>query len=212
MPFEDRQDAGRRVGEALVSYQDGDTLVLAIPRGGVEVGYEVAKRLNAPLSVLVARKLPLPNNPEAGFGAVAEDGSVYLTEDARYMFSEGDIQRIVEAQKREIRRRIAALRGGQPLPRIHGRTVILVDDGIAMGSTLRASVACCRNYGAGKVVVAVPVASSRAKAAFEELADDLVVLETPMGFRAVAQVYRNWYDVPGEEAQRILQAAGQRTE
>jgi predicted phosphoribosyltransferase len=116
----------------------------------VEVAYEVAKSLRADLSILVSRKLPYPHNPEAGFGAVAEDGSVFVFEESKKWLSTEAIQRSMEEQKEEIKRRIIVLRGGSQLPEINGRLVILVDDGIAMGSTMRAGIMLCRNRGAKK--------------------------------------------------------------
>ena len=198
--FNDRTDAGRQLGAALTQYAADNPLVLAIPKGGIEVAVRVALRLDADFAILVTRKLPLPHNPEAGFGAIAEDGSVYMVEDARFALDEPVIERIVAEQREEIHRRIGVLRHGEPLPVISGRTVILVDDGIAMGSTMRASIRMCRNQEAEHIVVAAPVASPRTYHDIEHLADDVVVLETPRFFRAVAEVYRDWHDVTDAEA------------
>jgi predicted phosphoribosyltransferase len=202
--FEDRKDAGRRLARALDKYRDSRPLILAIPRGGVEVGYQVAKHLKADFSLLVSRKLPLPNNPEAGFGAISENGSTYLVPGATSWLSTGDILRIKEAQSQEVKRRIKALRQGKSLPEISGRTVILVDDGLAMGSTMKAALMFCRNKKAAKIVVAVPVSGRDTASHMSKIADDLVVLETPPYFRAVAQVYENWHDVTDEEVIRIM--------
>ena len=202
--FQDRADAGRQLAEALARYRDQDALVLAIPRGGVEIGYHVALGLQADLSIIISRKLPFPDNPEAGFGAVAEDGSLYLDREAAGWLPEDTVQKIVRDQEKEIRRRVSALRGGRPLPVISGRTVILVDDGIAMGSTMRASISLCRHQKAGRIVVASPVSGSATAREFEDLADEVVVLTTPPLFRAVAQVYKKWYDVSDEEVIVIL--------
>ena len=203
--FRDRTDAGKQLAQALEDYGQDNVLVLAIPRGGAELGYEVAKHLDAEFSILVSRKLPFPDNPEAGFGAMAEDGSTFIFKDAAGHLPAPTIERIVEDQKDEIERRIRVLRGGGPLPDIENRTVILVDDGIAMGSTMRASIRSCRNRNAGKIVVAVPVASPRVAREIEEMVDDLVVLETPPFFRAVAQVYEHWHDVSDEEVLEIME-------
>ena len=203
--FDDRQDAGRQLAQKLDVYKGKGVLVLAIPRGGVAVGYEVAKELDADFSILVTRKLPFPTNPEAGFGAVAEDGSRYINEEASAWLSGRQIESIVERQRQEVRRRIAVLRQGDPLPDMEGRTVILVDDGIAMGSTMRASIECCKNQGAEKIVVGVPVSGGRAVGEIEKLVDEVVVVEQPERFRAVAQVYRNWYDVPDREVLDTLE-------
>jgi len=202
--FEDRKDAGEKLAKALKKYKDKNTLVLAIPRGGVEVGYQVAKYLNASFSILVTRKLPYPDNPETGFGAIAEDGSTFIYRNAVRLLPEGMIDEIIKEQKQEIRRRVAVLRKSRPLPALVNRTVILVDDGIAMGSTMRASIILCKNKGAGKIVVAVPVAGERSVAEIGEMVDEIVVLEEPTFFRAVAQVYRHWHDVSDREVIEIL--------
>lgn len=203
--FRDREDAGQKLAHALTKYKDAGALVLAIPRGGVEVGYHVATYLNAQLSVLVSRKLPYPDDPEAGFGAVAEDGSTFISEDAASWLSKETIERTIRQQKEEIRRRIAVLRKGKPLPEIAGRVVILVDDGIAMGSTVRAGVLLCRKKNAAAVVVGAPVAGESVARELSTLADDLVLVEKPPLFAAVAQVYSNWYDVSDEEVLEIME-------
>jgi putative phosphoribosyl transferase len=203
--FRDRTDAGKQLAQALEGYGGDNVLVLAIPRGGAELGYQVAKHLDAEFSILVSRKLPFPDNPEAGFGAMAEDGSTFILKDAASYLPAPTIERIIADQEDEIERRIRVLRGGGPLPEIENRTVILVDDGIAMGSTMRASIRSCRNRNAGKIVVAVPVSSTQVAREIDEMVDDLVVLETPAFFRAVAQVYENWHDVSDEEVLEIME-------
>ena len=206
--FDDRKDAGRRLARGLEHHRGKDVVVLAIPRGGAEVGYEVARHLGAELSIIVARKLPYPDEPEAGFGAVAEDGSLFISDRAALWLPRQTIERIIEEQRREAERRVRHLRGGRPLPDIKGRTVILVDDGIAMGSTMRAAIALCRNHGATRIVVAAPVASRQVADALAVLVDEVVILEMPRGFQAVAQVYRNWYDVSDEEVLEIVRSQG----
>lgn len=205
--FEDRKDAGIKLGRALEKYRNKGVVVLSIPRGGAEVGYHVARHLNARFSIVVARKLPFPDNPEGGFGAIAEDGSTFILPRASRWLPKETIARIMEEQKQEIERRITALRKGRPLPDIEGKTVILVDDGIAMGSTMRATISMCKNKKAGKIVVAVPVAGREVAQQIEQLVDGIIVLEKPMFFRAVAQVYRNWYDVPDSEVLEIMEKA-----
>jgi putative phosphoribosyl transferase len=205
--FKDRRDAGIKLAHALAKYKDESVLVLAIPRGGVEVAYQVAEFLGADLSLLISRKLPYPDNPEAGFGAVAEDGSTFIFDEAARRLPRRTVEKIAGAQIVEIRRRIKVLRKGRPLPAMAGRTVILVDDGLAMGSTMRAAVALCRKAKAEKIVVAVPVAGSEVAGELAKMADELVVLETPAYFYAVAQVYENWYDVPDEEVLEIMERA-----
>jgi putative phosphoribosyl transferase len=170
----------------------------------VRVGYEVAEYLDCDFSIIVVRKLPYPDEPEAGFGAIAEDGSVFIAEHALSWLPRETIESIVAEQEAEILRRIQVLRKGKPLPRIEGRTVILVDDGIAAGSTMRVSIEMCKHLRAGKTVVAVPVAGHETMSEIGRLVDDLIVLESPSFFRAVAQVYEQWYDVPDEEVLEIM--------
>ncbi len=204
MIFRDRKDAGEKLARELEKYRDEDVLVLAIPRGGAEVGCKVAEHLHAPFSLLVTRKLPFPDNPEAGFGAIAEDGSAFVLRDAALWLSQEHIDRIVKDQSEEILRRIQVLREGRPLPDMAGRTVILVDDGLAMGSTMRASIMLCNKRGAGKIVVAVPVAGREVAEEISKMADEVVALEIPVHFMAVAQVYMNWYDVSDAEVLELL--------
>jgi len=210
--FKDRKDAGRKLAAGLMQYKGKNAIVLAIPRGGVEVGCEVARVLNAHLSALVVRKLPFPDDPEAGFGAIAEDGTVILLANAGSWLTNDTIERIKAEQVGQIKRRITALRGGQPLPDISKKTVIVVDDGLAMGSTMLAAVAYCRNKEAAKVIVAVPIAGQEAFRLVDKAADKLIVLEKPANFGAVAQGYQNWYDVPDQEAADILKKCNQGAE
>lgn len=204
--FDDRKEAGEQLGRALVKYVGKDVLVLAIPRGGVEVGYEVARTLDADLSLVIVRKLPFPYNPEAGFGAIAEDGSTIIIEQATYGVPQDTLERVIEFQQEEIERRIQVLRNGQPLPDLKGQTVILVDDGIAMGSTMRAAIELCKHQEAGRIVVAVPVTGASAAREIGALVDEMVVLKKPRYFRAVAQVYRTWHDVSDQEVLEIMKA------
>jgi len=202
--FKNRKDAGEKLAGALKKYEAENPLILAIPRGGVEVGLQVARELNADFSLLIARKLPFPDNPEAGFGAIAENGSTFIFEDAYNWLAGENIERIKQQQIAEIERRVKALRGGNPLPDMKGRTVILIDDGIAMGSTMRAAIELCKNREARKIVVAVPVAGREVAEEIERKVDELVVLEIPAYFRAVAQAYERWYDVSDEEVLDLL--------
>ena len=203
--FGDRKDAGEKLAKALAKYKDKDVLVLSIPRGGVEVGYQVAKYLNAEFSLIVTRKLPFPDNPESGFGAVAEDGSTFIYESYTYYLSEETIKKIIREQKQEIKRRIDVLRKGRPLPDVQNKTVILIDDGIAMGSTMSASIKLCKNRKAKKIVVAASVSGEEMADKLGKMVDEVVILERPRFFQAVAQVYRNWYDVPDREVIEILE-------
>ena len=180
-------------------------LVLGIARGGVEVGYEVARYLDADFSIIVSRKLPFPGNPEFGFGAISEDGSIFIIDEYKERLSEGVAEEIIKKQEAEIKRCISVLRNGKPLPEIKDRTVILVDDGIAMGSTMRASIYLCKNRKADKIVVASPVSGQDLEKELISFVDEVVILEKPAFFQAVAQVYKNWHDLSDIEVASILQ-------
>ena len=202
--FEDRTDAGRRLALALEKYREQNVLVLAIPRGGVEVGYQVAKYLHTEFDVIMARKFPWPDNSEAGFGAIAEDSSIFIFPGVFKKLSKEKIDQIISEQNAELERRVSALRAGYPLPKIAGRTVILVDDGIATGSTMRVCVAMCRNAQAGRIVVAAPVAASAIANEFAALTDETVIVDKIDDFYAVAQAYVNWYDVSDRKVIDIM--------
>lgn len=202
--FEDRKDAGKKLAKRLAKYKGKNVLVLGIPRGGVEVAYEVAEFLDTELSILVSRKLPFPFNPEAGFGAITEDGSTIIQDGAYSWLSREEIEKIIREQKQEMARRIRTLRKSKPLPKIKGRIVILVDDGLAMGSTMKTSIRLCKNKEADKIIVAVPVSGESVGREIEGMVDEIVVLETPPFFQAVAQVYANWCDVQDSEVIEIL--------
>ena len=202
--FKDRKEAGNKLALKLDKYKNQNVLVLAIPRGGVEVGFEVAVYLNSDFDILVSRKLPIPYNPEAGFGAIAEDGSAYINKDASLWVGKNEIERIKKEQINEIKRRIEVLRGGRSLTSVKGRIVILIDDGLAMGSTMRASIKYCRNKNAKKVIAAVPVSGEDVFYEIEQLADEAYVLEMPYNFMAVAQAYLNWTDVTDEDVIELM--------
>lgn len=180
---------------------------MAIPRGGVQVALEVAQFLRAELSLLVSRKLPFPDQPESGFGAIAEDGCLFIDEGAAGILDQGTIGRIIAEQSTVARERVLTLRHGEPLPEVGGRTVILVDDGIAMGSTMRAAIALLRKQKVGRIVVAVPVCGQEKALEFRKIADEVVALERPTGFRAVAEAYLQWVDVSDEDILKALEGS-----
>jgi predicted phosphoribosyltransferase len=203
--FRDRKEAGKKLALELRKYKNRNVLVLAIPRGGVEVGLEVASYLDSDFDILVSRKLPIPYNPEAGFGAIAEDGSIYLNKEADSWVGKNDIERIKKEQIKEIKRRIDVLRVGKPLTQVRGRIVILVDDGLAMGSTMYASVEYCRNKKAKKVIIAIPVSGKDVFYEIKQLVDEAYVLEIPYNFMAVAQSYLYWTDVTDEDVIELME-------
>ena len=203
--FRDRKDAGEQLAKALQKYANrDDVIVLAIPRGGVEVGLEVAKALGSDFDLIICRKLAYPFNPESGFGALCEDGTLFINQQALHGVTQEDIYRAIEEQSREIAQRIQKLRGGRRLKDIKDKIVILVDDGIAMGSTMTAAIQMLRKLGPKKIVVAVPTASPQAVEYFGQIADEVVALYTPFPFYAVADAYERWYDVSDEEVLRLL--------
>lgn len=198
--FSDRKDAALQLAKALEKYKDTDAVVLGIPRGGAETGYYVARHLHSAFSLLIARKLGHPHNPEYAVGAIAEDGSMYLNRDAVIELSQHTLQQMQAQQKEEILRRIQTLRKGQPLPALKGRTVILVDDGIATGATLFAAIKMCKNQGAAKIVVAAPVAGEEKERELLEKVDEVVILEAPPYYHAVSQAYESFYNLTDEQA------------
>ena len=155
--FKNREDAGRQLGKKLLKYKGKNAIILAIPRGGVPVGYEIAKKLNADLNVIISRKLPLPDNPEAGFGAVSENNVLVLNEQTKY-YDKKAINRIIKEKKEEIKKLVKIFREGRKLD-LKNKIVILVDDGLAMGSTMLAAIETVKKKRARKIVVAVPTAS-----------------------------------------------------
>ncbi len=203
--FEDRKDAGERLGRALEIYRNMNVLVLGIPRGGVETAYYVAKHLNAELSVVITRKLGYPTNPEAAFGAVAEDGSVYISETARFDVSKEEMNEALRQQREEIKRRIKKLRRGKPIPEIKDRIVIIVDDGIATGATLIATIDLCKKRMPAKIIAAAPIADEHMKAILQEMVDEVVILETPAFYSAVSQGYENFNNLTDDEALSFIE-------
>ncbi len=194
--FKNRVDAGKKLAELLNDYKNA--IVLAIPKGGIEVGIEVAKKIKAKFSVIIVRKLPFPHNPEAGFGAIAEDGTlfIYPNIDVPENFKE-----IIKEQKREVEKRKKLFRPG-PLPDLRNKTVIIVDDGIAMGSTMIAAIRMAKKQ-AKEVIAAAPVSSPSAARLVRKEAK-LVTLLEPLDFMAVAQYYEEWEDVSYEKAKTLL--------
>jgi predicted phosphoribosyltransferase len=198
--FIDRRDAGEKLALALEQYRDKNVLVLGIPRGGVETAYYVAKHLNAELSLVITRKLGFPLNPEAAFGALAEDGSVYISDLARQTLTTEEMNEVIEQQKLEIRRRIEKLRHNKPLPELKDRIVIITDDGIATGATLFATIELCKKMKPRKIVVAAPISGKRMEGLLLKKVDDVVILEKPPLYDAVSQGYEDFYNLTDEEA------------
>lgn len=207
MLFADRAHAGRLLAEKLGGYKGSGGIVLAIPAGGVPVAAEIARALGLPLDVVVVRKLQVPWNTEAGFGAMDPDGEVILNEWflKQLGLSEEEVQEQMKKTKDVIVRRIRLFRAGRPFPPLAGRAVIVADDGLASGYTMRAAVRSVRKQGPAKVIAAAPTGSRYTVDELLPEVDELVCLNVRSGYRfAVAEAYVNWYDVPDEEVAAIL--------
>lgn len=208
MLFTDRAAAGARLAERL-RYEDlPDGLVLGIPRGGVVVAAEVARALNLPLDIIVPRKIGAPRNPELAVGAVTQDGTAIYNEALlrRLHLKPADLAAEVDRQIEEIGRRMAAYRGSRSGPEVAGRTVVLVDDGIATGYTVLAALRSLRRAGAARIVLAVPVAPPETLANLEAEVDRIVCLESPREFYAVGQFYQDFGQTTDEEVVALLRS------
>ena len=207
--FHDRAEAGRRLADELRKYAGRpDVIVLALPRGGVPVAFEVARALRAPLDVFIVRKLGMPGHEEFAIGALA--GGVRLLNDrvvAAYGLSQREIDRVTAAEQAELERRERSYRGDRPFPDLRGKTAILVDDGLATGSTMHAAVEALRLEGPSKIVVAVPVSAAETCDAFREVADDIVCVMTPTPFHAVGLWYEDFSQTTDEEVHDLLDRA-----
>ncbi len=207
VPYRDRVEAGQRLGERLEKFAaDRSTIVLALPRGGVVSGAEVARRLGAPLDVILVRKLGVPGHEELAMGAIATGGVRILSEDVIGLLgiSEREVATVAAAEEDELGRREQAYRGSRAPPDVAGRTVILVDDGLATGATMRAAAAVIRAQGPKRLVVAVPVAPAPTCEALGDVADEVICLATPENFRAVGEWYEDFSQTSDEEVRRLL--------
>ncbi|HEY1007173.1 MAG TPA: phosphoribosyltransferase family protein [Sphingobacteriaceae bacterium] len=203
--FKDREDAGRQLAAYLDPlYRNTHPLILGIPRGGVEVACYVARELGAELSLLVSKKLPLPSRKEFGIGAISEEHTVYVSPEGRHLLSSEALQEVIELQMEEVSRRVRKYRQGAPLPEMTGRTVILVDDGIATGVTLVPALWLCRKKDAAQVVIAAPVSGMTYDQNLRQ-ADRIEVLFQPSPFYAVGQVYDVFGDLHDEEMLALLE-------
>ncbi|MER7722546.1 phosphoribosyltransferase [Streptomyces sp. NPDC096323] len=209
MLFTDRADAGQRLAEALRPLAADDPVVLGLPRGGVPVAFHVARELGAALDVIVVRKLGVPYHPELAFGAIGEGGVRVISDDVvrRGGVSQTDVASVEGAEEAELRRRARAFRGDRPRIPLAGRTVIVVDDGIATGATALAACEVARAQGAARVVLAVPVGPPDAADRLGSQVDELVCLSKPYGFSAVGEWYRDFGQTPDEEVVSLLARA-----
>jgi len=208
--YDNRQEAGRRLAQELEHLADhGDVVVLGLPRGGVPVAFEVAKAIRAPLDVLVVRKLGAPGREELAMGAIAMGGVRVMNEDIVDWLgvSRDQVENVAERESRELLRRSRAYRGDIPLPELSGKTVVVVDDGLATGATMRAAVSALRTFDPATVIVAVPVGSPDVCDALEREADALVCPNRPVPFEAVGAWYRDFSQTPDREVRTLLEKA-----
>jgi len=204
--FADRREAGRRLAQLLATSQFDDPLVIALPRGGVPVAFEVAAALDAPLDILVVRKLGVPWQPELGMGAVGEGGvrTFNASVIAAAGLTDAAVNEVIAREETEMAQRVQRYRRARPREPVTGRTVILVDDGLATGFTARAAVDFLRREKARRIVVAVPLAPAETIAEMAQLVDEVVCLEAPRGFSAVGQFYRDFTQVSDQDVADLL--------
>src|SRR5438046_7890920 len=210
--FPNRTEAGRELAEKLVSYAGRDDVIgLGLPRGGVPVAFEVAQRLGAPLDVFIVRKLGVPGFEELAAGAIASGGVRVLNEDVTRAIPHADemIEAVTVRETAELERREQIYREGRPSPELRDRVVILVDDGLATGATMRAAVKALRQRGAAKIVVAVPVGPPDTCREIEREADETICLSTPPFFQAVGQYYEDFSQTSDEHVRELLSQATQ---
>jgi len=208
--FRNRVDAGRILARALAAYGGTpDLLVLALPRGGVPVAFEVARTLRAPLDVFVVRKLGMPGHEEYAIGAIASGGVMVVNDEAVQAFgiTQAELDAVASEERLELERRERSYRGGRPPPDVRGKTVILVDDGLATGSTMRAAVAALRLEGVRRLVVAVPTGAPETCDEIGALVDDLICAITPEPFQAVGLWYEDFGQTTDEEVRDLLAAS-----
>jgi len=212
LPFADRIQAGRLLGKALRDYAGrSDVIVLALPRGGVPVAFEIVKAIRAPLDLLLVRKLGTPGQEELAMGAIAAGGMQVLNPDvvAGCGISEAGIEAVARRERAELERRNRAYRGDRPPPQVEKRCAILVDDGLATGATMRAAVKALRQRHPARIVVAVPVAPRETIDALEAEADDVVCLATPAPFMAIGCWYRDFPQTSDDEVRELLKQAAE---
>jgi len=210
MRFRDRSEAGQFLAEQLISYPNRvDVLVLALPRGGVPVAFEVARRLHAPLDVWLVRKLGAPGIPELAIGAIASGGVETIATEAvhRLAITREQFEAITARERQELERREAAYRGSRPLVDVRGKTVILIDDGIATGASMRAAIVSLRKLNPAEIVVAVPVASPSTLLHLRSEADAVVCLWTPADLNSVGEWYQDFSQTTDDEVNRLLERA-----
>jgi putative phosphoribosyl transferase len=209
LPFEDRAYAGRLLGQALAKYANRpDVIVLALPRGGVPVGFEAAQAINASLDIMLVRKLGTPGHEELAMGAIASGGITVFNAElvSRLHIGPELMEAAIKREQQELERREQAYRGNHPLPVVENRHVILVDDGLATGASMRAAVAALRQRNPASVIVAIPVAPPDTVAMLKEEADEVICLAMPEPFSAVGRWYRDFSQTTDEDVKSLLES------
>ena len=207
--FKNRSDAGKQLAVRLHTYQNKpDMLILALPRGGVPVAYEIANTLHAPMTTFLVRKLGVPGHEELAMGAIAEESHLFLNEELilQLGITQSQIDGVLQSEKNELQRRLQLYRHGKKLPPLNNKIVILVDDGIATGATLRVVIQALKSMSSKKIVIATPIASADSIALLAPMVDTIVCLETPEPFYAVGQGYTQFEQVDDDEVVRLLSA------
>ena len=210
--FTDRRDAGRKLAKKLSAYANrSDVVVLALPRGGVPVAYEVARALNAPLDIFTVRKLGLPGHEELAMGAIATGGARVINQDVVRTFNvpQGMIEAVARQELKELERRERVFRGNHPMSEIHNKTVILIDDGLATGASMHAAILGLRAREPARIVGAVPTAALETCEAFQQKVDEMICATTPEPFYGVSRWYEDFSQTTDEEVQALLEGAPQ---
>ena len=210
--FADRRDAGRKLAKKFAAYANrSDVLVLALPRGGVPVAYEVASALHAPLDIFIVRKLGLPGHEELAMGAIATGGALVINQDVVRTFNvpQGLIEAVAKKELKELERRERVFRGDRPMREIGGKTVILIDDGLATGASMHAAILGIRSKQPARIVAAVPTAALETCEAFKQKVDEMICATTPEPFYGVSRWYEDFSQTSDEEVQSLLEEASQ---
>ena len=208
--FEDRNEAGRLLAEKLTGYRNSDAMILGIPSGGVPIASEIASALDLPMDLIIARKIQIPYNPEAGFGAVGPEGEIILNERLlnRLSLTEKEMKAQIKKTMDVIRERDQLFRQGKPFPSLKGKNIIIVDDGLASGYTMLSAIKIIKKKNPRKVIAGVPTGSGKTVDFILSFVDELVCLNIRDRFSfAVADAYRNWYDLTDEDVVRIIKGA-----
>ncbi|MBS9525278.1 phosphoribosyltransferase [Litoribacter alkaliphilus] len=202
--IKDRKEAAEKLAPMLDRFKPLEPIVLGIPRGGTEVAYLVSKHLGAPMYLAITKRLSLKGKKESTIGALAEDDSLVLTDVAKTTIPKPEINRYIAEAKKEIRKRISLYRKDEELPSLKNRTVIIVDDGVATGNTVMATIELCRNRDAGKIILATPIAGESLCKRLKKKVDEIVVLKTPFFFRSIEQAYKDFEPLNDADVLKII--------